>query len=330
MNPSEVLEISDRITNEVARLVIGKDAALKKVLGAIIAGGHVLIEDVPGLAKTLIARSFARVMDLRFSRIQFTPDLLPGDITGSSMFDQELRRFEFLPGPVFANLILADEINRASPRTQSALLEAMQEQHVTVDGATRTIESPFIVLATQNPIDFEGTYPLPEAQLDRFMVRLSIGYPSVDAEIDIVLSRRDRRGDELDLRRIVSGAEVTGLQQAAEEIYLDRSIAAYIVAIVGETRTDNRVEIGASPRGTLALFKMSRANAMISGRDFVTPDDVQEVAAEVLSHRLVLKPEYWARHTDPADIVATAVASCPVPGPVDRGAEEAAANAKRP
>jgi MoxR-like ATPase len=306
---------------ELSKAVIGKDEVTKRIFAAIIAGGHVLIEDVPGLAKTLIARSFADVLALDFRRIQFTPDLLPGDITGSNVFDEGSRTFEFIPGPIFANLLLADEINRASPKTQSALLEAMQERHVTIEGSTRALEPPFLVIATQNPIELEGTYPLPEAQLDRFMMRLSVGYPATADEVEIIRRRRDRKRDDVDLEVILDRAAVRELQSDLEEVYCDESVGEYVVAIVDATRRDRRVEVGGSPRASLALFKLSRAVAMIEGRDFVVPDDVKSVALDVLSHRIVLKPEHWARRTEPADIVRDALASIPVPAPMPAATE---------
>jgi MoxR-like ATPase len=316
MNRTNITELADSILSEIGRVVVGKDEVSRKLLAAIIAGGHILIEDVPGLAKTLIARSFSRVLDLSFSRIQFTPDLLPGDITGSNIFDQEKRAFEFLPGPVFSHVVLADEINRASPKTQSALLEAMQEQHVTVDGKTRSLESPFIVIATQNPIELEGTYPLPEAQLDRFMLRLSVGYPSIENEVEIILRRRDRKEDDVDLPVIAAAKDLLEMQNAVEDVFVDRSVAEYLVALVDATRNDRRVEIGASPRGSLALFKLSRSVALLDGRDFVTPDDIKAIAVEALAHRIVLKPDQWARRTDSGDIVKDALKTVPVPAPV--------------
>ena len=316
MNRQTVTKTSDRILSELSRIVVGKGAVCRKLLAAIIAGGHILIEDVPGLAKTLIAKSFAQLFDLSFARIQFTPDLLPGDITGSNIFNQETRRFDFLPGPVFTNVLLADEINRASPKTQSALLEAMQEQHVTVEGNTRSLDSPFIVIATQNPIELEGTYPLPEAQLDRFIVRISVGYPSTEDEVEIILRRRDRKEDDIELPAIVAAEDLLDMNRAAEEVFLDRTVAEYLVALVDATRRDRRVEIGASPRGSLALFKLSRSVAILDGRDYVTPDDVKAIAVEALAHRIVLKPDQWARRTEAADVVKDVLHTIPVPAPV--------------
>ena len=316
MNRQTVTKTSDRILSELSRIVVGKGAVCRKLLAAIIAGGHILIEDVPGLAKTLIAKSFAQLFDLSFARIQFTPDLLPGDITGSNIFNQETRRFDFLPGPVFTNVLLADEINRASPKTQSALLEAMQEQHVTVEGNTRSLDSPFIVIATQNPIELEGTYPLPEAQLDRFIVRISVGYPSTEDEVEIILRRRDRKEDDIELPAIVAAEDLLDMNRAAEEVFLDRTVAEYLVALVDATRRDRRGEIGASPRGSLALFKLSRSVAILDGRDYVTPDDVKAIAVEALAHRIVLKPDQWARRTEAADVVKDVLHTIPVPAPV--------------
>ena len=317
MNPNDVGDTARRIVDEIKRVVVGKDEALTTILSAVIAGGHVLIEDVPGVAKTLIARSFADVLNLDFSRIQFTPDLLPGDITGSNIFDRNGRDLEFLPGPLFANIVLADEINRASPKTQSALLEAMQEQRVTVEGESRNLEDPFVVIATQNPIELEGTYALPEAQLDRFIIRLSIGYPTAADEIDILRRRGEQKSDDLELNVVASRSEILEMQLVAEEVFVDPSVAAYIVDLVRATRKDRRVEIGASPRGSLSLFKLSRCRALVGGRDYVIPDDVQNLARAVLSHRIVLKPEHWARGTDAGEVVSDALASIPVPGPED-------------
>lgn len=316
MHDATVSSSIESVRAEMSRAIVGKRAVLDRILAAIIAGGHVLIEDVPGLAKTMIARSFAQILDLSFSRIQFTPDLLPGDITGSNVFNQESRQFEFVSGPVFANLILADEINRASPKTQSALLEAMQEGHVTVEGITRPVDRPFLVVATQNPIELEGTYPLPEAQLDRFMIRISVGYPSPEEELEVITRRGDRHTDEVELTCVLSSAELSALQELVESVYFDRSVGEYAVAIVGATREDRRVAVGASPRGTIALFKMARAIALIDGRDYVNPDDVKSIALEALSHRIVLKPEFWARRTDTSEIVRDALARVPVPEPV--------------
>ena len=312
----ELAELRDRasaILDEVERAVVGKRDALELILAAMLCDGHVLLEDYPGLAKTLAARSFAQAMSLRFSRIQFTPDLMPSDVTGSSVFDQRRAEFEFLPGPIFTNLLLADEINRAPPKTQAALLEAMQEQQVTIEGETRALEAPFIVLATQNPIEYEGTYPLPEAQLDRFLVRLGIGYPSREHELEMLDRRLDRGVDELELRSVVDGPTLVEMQRSLETVHVADSIEGYIVDIVAETRASRRLAVGASPRGSLALLKLVRAKAALDGRDFVVPEDVKSVAIPALAHRLTLRPELWVQRVRGEDVVAEALETVPTP-----------------
>ena len=312
----ELAELRDRasaILDEVERAIVGKRDALELILAAMLCDGHVLLEDYPGLAKTLTARSFAQVMSLRFSRIQFTPDLMPSDVTGSSVFDQRRAEFEFMPGPIFTNLLLADEINRAPPKTQAALLEAMQEQQVTIEGETRALEAPFIVLATQNPIEYEGTYPLPEAQLDRFLIRLGIGYPSREHELEMLDRRLDRGVDELELRAVVDGAELVEMHRSLETVHVADSIEGYIVDLVAETRTSRRLAVGASPRGSLALLKLARAKAALAGRDFVVPEDVKSVAVPALAHRLTLRPELWVQRVRGEDVVAEALESVPTP-----------------
>jgi MoxR-like ATPase len=273
----------------------------------------VLLEDYPGLAKTLIARSFARATSLGFSRIQFTPDLMPSDVTGSSVFDQRRAEFEFMPGPIFTNLLLADEINRAPPKTQAALLEAMQERQVTSEGETRLLAPPFIVLATQNPIEYEGTYPLPEAQLDRFLIRASIGYPSRDDEIEMLGRRIERGEDEVEISPAVDAPTLVAMQQALERVHVSDAIEGYIVDIVAATRASRQLAVGASPRGSLALLKLSRAKAALGGRDFVVPEDVKAVAIPALAHRLTLRPELWVQRIRGEDIVAEALDSVPTP-----------------
>ena len=294
---------SRQILDEVERAVIGKRDALELALSALLADGHVLLEDLPGLAKTLIARSFAAVTGTRFSRIQFTPDLMPSDVTGASIFNQRTADFEFRPGPVFTNVLLADEINRAPPKTQAALLEAMQERQVTTEERTRPLKRPFLVLATQNPIEYEGTYPLPEAQLDRFLIRMRVGYPSADAEWEILERRLGRTEDEPRLMAVVGREELLGMQRAIESVHVAESVGRYIVALVAATRENPSVEVGASPRGTLALMKLSRVRAALDGRDFVVPDDVKAVAAPALAHRLVLRPELWVQRIQAEEIV---------------------------
>jgi MoxR-like ATPase len=312
----ELAELRDRasaILDEVERAVVGKRDALQLIIAAMLCDGHVLLEDYPGLAKTLTARSFAQAMSLRFSRIQFTPDLMPSDVTGSSVLDQRRAEFEFLPGPIFTNLLLADEINRAPPKTQAALLEAMQEQQVTIEGETRRLDPPFIVLATQNPIEYEGTYPLPEAQLDRFLIRLGIGYPSREHELEMLDRRLDRGVDELELRAVVDGGTLIEMQRSLESVHVADSIEGYIVDLVAETRTSRRLAVGASPRGSLALLKLARAKAALDGRDFVVPEDVKSVAIPALAHRLTLRPELWVQRVRGEDVVAEALETVPTP-----------------
>ena len=310
---TDVRSGADAILDEVERVVVGKRDALELLLLGILSDGHVLIEDFPGLAKTLIARSFAQSMSLRFSRIQFTPDLMPSDVTGSSIFDQRRSDFEFRPGPIFANLLLADEINRAPPKTQAALLEAMQERQVTIEGATHPLEPPFIVLATQNPIEYEGTYPLPEAQLDRFLLHIGVGYPERDAEIEMLERRIQREQDELALRPVVSTQQLIDLQRALERVHVAEPIRGYVVDLVAATRASRRLAVGASPRGTLALMKLSRARAALAGRDFVVPEDVKTVAIPALAHRLTLRPELWVQRIRAEDVVQEALDSVPTP-----------------
>jgi MoxR-like ATPase len=301
------------LLDEVERAVVGKRGALELILLGLLADGHVLIEDYPGLAKTLMARSFARVTTLGFSRIQFTPDLMPADVTGSSIFDQRRAEFEFRPGPVFTNLLLADEINRAPPKTQAALLEAMQERQVTVEGETRPLDRPFLVLATQNPIEYEGTYPLPEAQLDRFLLRIGVGYPSREDEHLMLERRLDRQTDEVDLSPVVDGQTLVAMQQAIESVFVSPSIGGYVVDIVRATRDAASVQVGASPRGTLAVMKVARCRAALSGRDFVTPEDVKAVAVPALAHRLTLRPELWVQRVRADDIVRERLETVPTP-----------------
>jgi MoxR-like ATPase len=310
-----VSDLSGRIIDEIGSVVIGKRPVLETILLALLADGHVLIEDLPGLAKTLMARSFSQVIGLRFSRIQFTPDLMPSDVTGSAVYDQRSGEFTFRPGPVFTNLLLGDEINRAPAKTQAALLEAMQERQVTVEGATRALELPFVVIATQNPIEAEGTYPLPEAQLDRFLVRISVGHPERDDEIEMLGRRAERRTDEVVLRRIIDADSLRELQRIVESVYVSPSLSAYMVDLVGATRTSPLVQVGASPRGSLALLKLSRARAAMSGRDFVIPEDVKGVAVAALSHRIMLKPEVWVQRVRTEDLVRRVLETVPTPKP---------------
>jgi MoxR-like ATPase len=313
MNVEGVKARTAAIVGEVSHAVVGKDDVLRQVVATLLAGGHVLFVDNPGLAKTLIARSFARVLGLDFRRIQFTPDLLPGDITGSHVFDRDTSQFVLAPGPIFANVVLADEINRATPKTQSALLEAMQELQVSVAGDTRPLPRPFAVLATQNPIEYEGTFPLPEAQLDRFMIRLAVGYPTNDEEMEILRRRAARHDDEVDLTPITNAKEILEMRAAVETVIVDDELHAYIVNLVTKTRTHPNIYVGASPRGSLALLKLSRAWAAIQGRDFVIPDDVKRFAIPALAHRMILKPEFWSRHASTDAVVQAVVDSTVVP-----------------
>jgi MoxR-like ATPase len=313
MDLSEVRERSARVLDEVERAVVGKRDALELILMALLSNGHVLLEDYPGLAKTLIARSFAQATSLEFARIQFTPDLMPSDVTGSSIYDQRNSEFRFLPGPVFTNLLLADEINRAPPKTQAALLEAMQERQVTTEGETRRLAPPFIVLATQNPIEYEGTYPLPEAQLDRFLIRATLGYPSREDEIELLGRRVDRGEDEVELTSVLDGPGLIAMQRALEQVHVSDSIEGYIVDLVSATRRSRQLVVGASPRGSLALLKLSRAKAALDGRDFVVPEDVKAVAVPALAHRLTLRPELWVQRVRGEDVVAEALETVPTP-----------------
>jgi len=304
---------AEQVLAELERAIVGKREALELVLLGILADGHVLIEDFPGLAKTLIARSFAEVTSTRFTRVQFTPDLMPGDVTGSSIFNQRTSDFEFRRGPIFTNILLADEINRAPPKTQAALLEGMQEQQVTIEGTTHPLERPFLVLATQNPVEYEGTYPLPEAQLDRFLLRLQVGYPSADDEWTILERRLARGGDVVELNPVVDRETLLAMQLAVEDVHVGESIGRYIVELVGATRASARLQVGASPRGSLALLKLARCRAALQGRDFVTPDDVKAVAVPGLGHRLMLKPELWVQRISGDDIVRETLEQVPTP-----------------
>jgi MoxR-like ATPase len=303
MKITDVDEHCRTVCAELGRIIVGKGDVLRLILAGILANGHILIEDFPGLAKTLIARLIGQALDLQFKRIQFTPDLLPSDITGSSIYDPREAHFEFRRGPVFANLLLADEINRATPKTQSALLEVMQENQVTIEGTSYPLEPPFLVIATQNPIDLEGTYALPEAQLDRFLMRIAVGYPSREEEQEILRRRRARRSEAVEIAAIISRSDLLGLQQAIEEVYVAEAVESYAVDLVRATRADGRVALGASPRGSLALMKLARAEAAMNGRDFVTPDDVKAMATPALAHRLILRPELWVTKVSPVQVV---------------------------
>jgi MoxR-like ATPase len=309
----EVGTLSARVLDEVERAIIGKRDALELILLGILGDGHVLLEDYPGLAKTLIARSFAQATTLDFSRIQFTPDLMPSDVTGSSIFNQRNSEFEFRPGPIFTNLLLADEINRAPPKTQASLLEAMQERQATIEGVTHLLDRPFLVLATQNPIEYEGTYPLPEAQVDRFILRLGVGYPARADEWQVLARRMAREVDEIVLEPVVDAATLLAMQRALEQVHVSEQVGLYMVDLVTATRTSTRTQVGASPRGTLALLKLSRGRAALQGRDYVTPDDVKAVAVPALAHRLTLRPELWVQRVSGDDLVREALDSVPTP-----------------
>ena len=301
------------VLEEVGTVVVGMRDPLRFALAALLAGGHVLFEDVPGLGKTLAARSLANALGLDFRRVQCTPDLLPSDITGSSVFDPGSASFEFRPGPVFAGLLLADEINRTAPKTQSALLEAMAERQVTVDGVTHRLPDPFFVVATSNPVEYEGTYPLPEAQLDRFMVRLAVGYPTADAEVDVLQRRLARRTEWAPVNQVVDADTLLAMQAGVEAVPVDHDVLRYCVDLAASTRAHPAVEVGASPRGSQALMLVGRALAVLDGRDYVLPEDVKQVAVAALAHRLSLTPQAWATGTLPQAVVREVLDR--VPGP---------------
>lgn len=313
MKLEEVSQVCKGITDEVAKAIVEKDRVIKRMMLAVLADGHVLFEDFPGLAKTLMAKSFATALGCDFKRVQFTPDLLPADITGSYILNRNNSQFELRKGPVFTNILLADEINRAPPKTQAALLEAMQERQTTLEGETHPLVKPFIVVATQNPIEYEGTYPLPEAQIDRFLIRLSIGYPSVKGEVEILRRRKARKTDDVKIECVSSPGQVLEMQAAIENVHVDDDIENYIVSIVHETRKHSQVEIGASPRGSLALMKLACSSAAIVGRDYVLPDDVKGIAVSALAHRLILKPDPWIKGIKPEVIVNKVLETVPVP-----------------
>jgi MoxR-like ATPase len=313
LSVAETRVLADAILDEVERAVVGKRDALRLVLLGLLSDGHVLVDDNPGLAKTLMARSFAQAIGLRFSRVQFTPDLMPSDVTGSTIFNQRTNDFEFRAGPLFANLLLGDEINRAPPKTQAALLEAMQERQVTADGVSHPLPAPFFVIATQNPIEYEGTYPLPEAQLDRFLLRTGVGYPDAQTEWNMLSRRIDRGVDDVALQTVVSAETLVAMQRSLELVHVSESVGRYVVEVVAATRASTKVEVGASPRGSLAVMKLARAHAALSGREYVTPDDVKAVAVPALAHRLVLRTELWVRHVRPESVIEEIVASVPTP-----------------
>ncbi len=313
LKPVDVGDLSARVLDAVNGVVVGKRDALTLVFAGILAGGHVLLEDLPGLGKTLTARSFALALGLDFRRLQFTPDLLPADVTGSFLYDQRTHDFTFRPGPIFTNLLLADEINRTPPKTQSALLEAMQERQVSVEGTTYPLRPPFHVLATANPIEYEGTYPLPEAQLDRFLLRVSFGYPTADEEWDVLRRRMSRRQEEISIDPVVDAPTLSAMQFALESVTVEDSVGRYIVALTAATRTHPQVLVGASPRGSLALLLLARAVAAMSGRDYVIPEDVKAVAVPALGHRLTLRPEVWLRRVNVDQVVREVLDQTPAP-----------------
>lgn len=320
LDPARLAAASDaarRVLDQVDRAVVGKRAQLTLVLAGVLAGGHVLLEDLPGLGKTLAARSLAQALGLDFRRVQFTPDLLPSDVTGGFVFDQARTEFSFRPGPVFAGLLLADEVNRTPPKTQSALLEAMQERQVTVEGTTFPLPRPFHVLATANPIEHEGTYPLPEAQLDRFLLRVSFGYPSIDEEWEVVARRIGRGTEDQSVDQVLDAAGLVAVQEAVEQVHVAESVGRYAVRLAAATRAHDGALVGASPRGSLALVTAARALALVRGRDFVVPEDVKALAHAALVHRIVVRPELWLENVSPAGIVDAVLGQVAVPDAAD-------------
>ena len=313
MHITEAARISQVLLAELQRVIVGKERVLQHLLLGLYSGGNILLEDYPGLAKTLIARLVAQVTGLEFKRIQFTPDLLPGDITGGVIYNQKQGEFAFRPGPLFTNLVLADEVNRAPPKTQAAMLEVMQERQATIEGITYPMPAPFVVLATQNPIELEGTYPLPEAQLDRFIMRLRVGYPSPEEERQILSLRGARSQEKIDLAPVIDAAQLLQLQATVEKVHASEPIERYIASLTAGTRQHSQVQVGASPRGSLALYQLARACAMIQERDFVIPDDVKAMAVAALAHRLLLKPELWVRGIQAEDIIADILERTPIP-----------------
>jgi MoxR-like ATPase len=311
--PSRTAEMGELVLDRVGEAVVGKRRELTLVLAAVLAGGHVLLEDFPGLGKTLAARSFAQTLGLSFRRVQFTPDLVPSDITGSFSYDQGRGEFTFRPGPLFAGLVLADEINRTPPKTQSALLEAMQEHQVTVEGQTFPLPDPFCVLATANPVEYEGTYPLPEAQLDRFLLRVSFGYPAPEEEWQVLARRLGRRQEDIVLDPVTDAAGLLAMRRAVESVEVEESVSRYCVALAAATRARPEVAVGASPRGALALVLTARALAVLRGRDFVVPEDVKDVGAAALAHRLTLRPETWMQRVSAASVAEAVLREVPVP-----------------
>ncbi|MFC4031794.1 AAA family ATPase [Streptomyces polygonati] len=320
LTPRQAGERAEQVLAEIRTAVVGKPEPLALVMLGILAGGHVLIEDLPGLGKTLLARSFATTLGLDFRRIQFTPDLLPSDVTGAPFYDQRDGDMVFRPGPVFAHLLLADEINRTPPKTQAALLEAMAEAQVTIDGSTRPLPDPFVVIATANPIEYEGTYTLPEAQLDRFLLRVRMGYLTAAEEAGMLRGRLDRAAPEAVLRTLSGPGEVLAMRAAVERVEVEDDLLEYVVALVGATRAHQHIQVGASPRGGLALVQLARARAVLALRDYVTPEDVKTVAVPALAHRVTLKPELWVRQIDADDVIREVVQSVPAPQTLPRAA----------
>ena len=313
VTPAQTATLAHEVLNEIETVVVGRRRALELVLLGILGHGHVLLEDVPGLGKTLIARCFSQALGLTFHRVQFTPDLLPADITGLSVYDPSTSSFDFRPGPVFTQLLLADEINRTPPKTQAALLEAMQEHHVTAGGQQHALPEPFFVLATQNPIEQEGTYPLPEAQLDRFLMRVSLGYLGLDDEQELLTRRLQHGWAPPELRAVVDAAQVLGMRESLEQVEVEPPLLRYVVELVDATRSHQQVTVGSSPRGGLALVALARGQAVLAGRDYVTPEDVKAVAVVALAHRISLRPELWVRRVTGADVVAGILSSVPTP-----------------
>jgi MoxR-like ATPase len=312
VNPTELSQKAHRVIDAVETVIFGKNEIVELALSILLSNGHMLIEDIPGVGKTTLAKALAHALGLSFKRIQFTPDLLPSDITGSSIYNQKTSEFETRPGPIFANIVLADEINRTTPKTQSALLEAMEERQVTIDGVAHVLPEPFFVIATQNNIELAGTYPLPEAQLDRFTAKLTIGYPARAAELEILTGNRGLRPVE-GIAPVTDAAEILQMQRTVRSIHVDESIRGYIIDIVGTTRTLNTVSLGASPRGSLSLLYASQARAALQGRNFVTPDDVKALATVILSHRIILKPEQRVRGLTAESVILDAMNRVPVP-----------------
>jgi len=310
---TEISSICKKLVDEVGNVVVGKKNMLKYVILGILTDGHILFEDYPGLAKTLTAKTFSTALGCEFTRVQFTPDLLPADITGTYVFSQKTGDFKLIKGPIFTNILLADEINRAPPKTQAALLEAMQEKQTTLEGQTYSLDKPFLVLATQNPIEYEGTYPLPEAQIDRFLMKLNVGYPNETEEVEILSRMKDGEIHDIKVNKIVSPLQIIEMQKSIRQVHINEDLQNYIVKIVESTRSEPRIEVGISPRGSIALFKLSKAHAAYIGRDYVVPDDIKNVALPALSHRIILKPESRVRGVKTESIIKEIVNKIPVP-----------------